>query len=252
METINKPSVEELLKPRYRVIADYPGSAFQIDQIIVPELVNERHEFPSGVILKLTAFPHLFRKLEWWEDRKPEEMPEYVEYAENGMVAKVHHFDLETTSPWFMYLEGGVHPYCPGGSALENTHWIPATHDEYLAYINSATPTSTPPPLPQGQNDIMTDQIEQLKALHYEIRELIEAKKWNKLNDRLKHIRFQHDVNRSKTALIITQSLVNHPEIMEERYKLYQWFNQDMGWPHMEWPINKMKDVNVPDKYKKQ
>jgi hypothetical protein len=98
----------------------------------------------------------------------------------------------------------------------------------------------------------MSEEVEKLKELHYEIRELIESKQWGKLRRKLDQIRAQHDVNRSKTALIVTKSLVNHPEILEERYKLYQWFNQDMGWPHKEWPMFKKEDVNVPEKYKQQ
>lgn len=94
------------------------------------------------------------------------------------------------------------------------------------------------------------DQIERLKALHYELRELIEKQQWKKLRDKLRHVRYNHDVNRSKTALIITQGLVNHPEILEERYLLYQWFNEDLGFNHMEWPMFKKEDVNVPDKYR--
>lgn len=97
----------------------------------------------------------------------------------------------------------------------------------------------------------MSDQIEELKSLHYEIRELIEKKQWEKLRNKLKHVRYNHDINRSKTALIVTQSLINHPEILEERYLLYKWFNEDMHWTAFtETPLHKKMDKNVPDKYK--
>jgi hypothetical protein len=150
MET-TKPTIEDLLKPRYRVIALWPYCDEAIGTIYSPRPVEQRLWVvmgeASGFIhpsdknrctsAHYERFPHLFKKLEWWEDRKPEEMPQYVKYAENGMVAKVDRFDMETTSAWFMYLEGGIHPYCPGGSALENTHWLPATESEYNEYITS-------------------------------------------------------------------------------------------------------------------
>lgn len=97
----------------------------------------------------------------------------------------------------------------------------------------------------------MADQIQELKDLHYEFRALIEAKNWKQLNKRMKEIRISHDVNKSKTVLILTQSMVNNQNILEERYLLYKSFNDDMGWPQMEWPVFKNKDINVPDKYKR-
>lgn len=144
MEKIQTESekVEQLMRPRYKLIADYPGCSFEVGTILEPNDEGELYSKSAGyswtvsrIMLKdVKKFKHLIRPLEWYEERTPEEMPEYVKYAENGMVAKVDHFDLETTSAWFMYLEGGVHPYCPGGSALENTNWIPATLADYLAY----------------------------------------------------------------------------------------------------------------------
>jgi hypothetical protein len=92
------------------------------------------------------------------------------------------------------------------------------------------------------------DEIEELKKLHFEFRQLIETKNWGKLNKRLKEIRNAHDVNKSKTVLIITQSLVNNINILEERYLLYQQFVNDVGWVNLS--AFKQNDNNVPDKYK--
>ena len=93
--------------------------------------------------------------------------------------------------------------------------------------------------------------IEELKKLHYETFHLIDKKDWVKLNRRMKEIRFMHNVNKSKMVLVATQSFVNLPEIMEERYLLYQWFNQDIGLSYMNAiPLFKEKDLNVPNKYK--
>lgn len=94
------------------------------------------------------------------------------------------------------------------------------------------------------------DQIQELKDLHYEFRNLIDRKNWKRLNKRLCEIRFNHDPNKSKIVLIVTQGMVNNSHILEERYLLYKAFNEDIGHPQMEWPIFKSKDDNVPDKYK--
>jgi hypothetical protein len=63
-------SIEELLKPRFKVIADYPGAAYTIGHIYEGDLFDD-------TIIKLSQFPHLFKKMEWWEERKPEEI-EYI------------------------------------------------------------------------------------------------------------------------------------------------------------------------------
>lgn len=135
-----KKSVEELMKPRYKVVADYPGMPFLSDQIIEREGTNGTddyyHPFNNKNIC-LNRYPNLFKKLEWWEERKQEEMPEYVKFAADGMVKRITHWDMETSSPWFMYLEGDNRPYSPGGLSLENTHWLPATEEEYNNYISS-------------------------------------------------------------------------------------------------------------------
>jgi hypothetical protein len=143
MET-TKPSIEDLLKPRYIIENEWVDCPYPNGTILVPIKHSNGfgpEEWEPGMyaftIEDLDKYPYLTRKLSWWEERKPEEMPEFVKYAENGMVAKVDRFDMETTSAWFMYLEGGIHPYCPGGSALENTHWLPATESEYSEYITS-------------------------------------------------------------------------------------------------------------------
>lgn len=95
-------------------------------------------------------------------------------------------------------------------------------------------------------------QVQELIDLHYEFRQLIESGNWKSVNKRLREVRYNHDPNKSKTVLILTQSLVNNHHILEERYLLYQSFNDDIGHAWAKWPINKNNDPNVPDKYKHQ
>ena len=76
--------IQELLKPRYKVIADYPDSVFIVGEI----LRNPTYE---------SKYPHLFKKLEWWEDRKPEEMPKYLKHTYDGKTSyyKIIKWDME-------------------------------------------------------------------------------------------------------------------------------------------------------------
>jgi hypothetical protein len=77
-------SKEEILKPRYKVIADYPSQAFEMGNIIIGTsayLVKGEGFCNSGY---MQEYPHLFKKLEWWEERKIEDLPEYVKVVNSG------------------------------------------------------------------------------------------------------------------------------------------------------------------------
>lgn len=63
----------DLLKPRYIAIADYPGYTFEIGKILDDEIIIE----------SMIKYPHLFRKLEWWEERNIEDMPIYLKFDED-------------------------------------------------------------------------------------------------------------------------------------------------------------------------
>ena len=94
-------STEELLKPRYLVIADYPNSLFAVGEIL--------HEFcdtvsryrtwyyapekDSNFYTETINYPHLFRPLQWWENRAIEDMPEYV-WATSLISGKVGVFKI--------------------------------------------------------------------------------------------------------------------------------------------------------------
>jgi hypothetical protein len=74
--------IEMLMKPRFKVTADYPYNPHQIGEVIEftdngrailtvtnewvdGENINMANYATSEVFLK---YPHLFKKLEWWED----------------------------------------------------------------------------------------------------------------------------------------------------------------------------------------
>lgn len=128
----SQQQIDRLMMPRYEVIANYPNSPWRLNQVINGQTFNIAGEEK----IHCADYPSIFKKLQWWEHRGESEMPQYVKYAATGRVCKVDNFDLETTSSWFMYLENEIHPYCPGGTALDGTHWLPATETEFLSYIN--------------------------------------------------------------------------------------------------------------------
>ena len=78
----------KLSKPRYEVINDYPNNKdFPLGIILEFERWNDfywQHEIEDcqGNRTYLSDFfdmyPHLFRKMEWWENRETSELPEYV------------------------------------------------------------------------------------------------------------------------------------------------------------------------------
>lgn len=117
-------SPQELLKPRYKCIADWP---FMPRHIKVGELVAE------VFIIKAAKYPHLFKKLEWWEERKPEDMPEYL---------KIHKFPYKGEYLVLKIGKDAIHSFQDNGEYF-GIHWIggggtictgllPATETEYL------------------------------------------------------------------------------------------------------------------------
>ena len=91
-----KTTIEHLLNPRFEVIADYPGSEFQLGSIIMYGIYPENDQGEKVLFVTLPGLPlqevwpnraiffefedfsHLFRPLKWWEKRKKDEMPRYL------------------------------------------------------------------------------------------------------------------------------------------------------------------------------
>jgi len=125
----------ELLKPRYKVIADYPGSVFNIGRILPDPLESYSQDEENDLVLSMNKYPHLFRKLEWWEDRAVEDMPEYVKDS-RAKVAKAK-YEISTFNGLNCYdTMYDTFPY-------KWTHILPSTEQEYNDYLAT---TKTPPP----------------------------------------------------------------------------------------------------------
>lgn len=102
---------DELLKPRWKVIADYPYCPYQIgDMVEVSDLGIHFHCTTTKVYNSFNAemenqvnyfsieliknFPHLFRELHWSEDREISDLPKYVKGVDGyykGKTFKIAH-----------------------------------------------------------------------------------------------------------------------------------------------------------------
>lgn len=71
-------SVDELLKPRYKVIADYPNASFKVGSVWETDIAV--HYAQMSDELDFDKYPHLFQKLHWAEERELGELPEYVKF----------------------------------------------------------------------------------------------------------------------------------------------------------------------------
>ena len=73
--------MEELLQPRFKVIAPYPCSIHKLEDIILTyesamSYAVQIDDVSEKICLK--DYPHIFKKLEWFEDRKIEDLPKYL------------------------------------------------------------------------------------------------------------------------------------------------------------------------------
>lgn len=133
-------SPEELLKPRFKVIAGYPhspctvGDIFTFDREVAQAYnrwVNQKGEYTTRIHFE--SYPHLFKKLAWWEKRKPEDMPEYLKNddALNSVPEMVNVVDWEMEEesiPCFKANGDNMYTWVRG--------FIPATEADYLTYKN--------------------------------------------------------------------------------------------------------------------
>jgi hypothetical protein len=129
-------TIEELLKPRYKVIADWPGNVLFIGSILIKHDAIEDwlQGFTFGLFpgIRMSAaekYPHLFKELKWWEERRPEEMPEYVKDVENDKIVYRVYGWLQHNGMFYF----GEEEDC----VTHTKYFIPITKEEYDHYINS-------------------------------------------------------------------------------------------------------------------
>lgn len=140
-------SKELLLIKRWKVIAPWPGmeeSNLKVGSMLLKSRDDRPQDFHmmTGYIAEKFAkrYPNLFHELHWSEDRKLEEMPEYVLHL--NKVWKVHE--------WLSISEGKWLPVADKNYYLSQS-WrqyymfsLPATEEEYLKQNECATIVTEP------------------------------------------------------------------------------------------------------------
>ena len=98
--------VTELLKPRYQVIADYPGSEYPVNLILTEELPGHFTYQTGGrtftARIKDINYPHLFRRMNWWENRTENQMPKRVKSMadDKGDTFEIVEWDMSNLIGW--------------------------------------------------------------------------------------------------------------------------------------------------------
>src|SRR5688572_6513072 len=143
MQTETKKTVEELLKPRYIIENEWFDCPYLKGTILTRmkdsyefSAADEHHPFSEEDLVK---YPYLTRKLEWWQERSESEMPEYVKWhpdrTSRSRPTKVKEWKLFDDGPGFRYVGQDK------GGYVAAKYSLPCDESEYLAYINSTTPT---------------------------------------------------------------------------------------------------------------
>jgi len=132
-----------LLTPRFEVIADYPNAAHSVGDIIEIKEGGSAEIIITGVedscfsfnsarfeyfpIASFRRFSNLFRELEWWEYRTPEEMPKYFRFRTMYDIYVADRYSGE-----FVYLED-----LSISNQFYLTNIVPCSQEEYDVYIDS-------------------------------------------------------------------------------------------------------------------
>ena len=151
-------STEQLLQPRYLCTSPtdshYPYSPFKVGGIIELNQISGSGSnccTINGVVYSDTAlnkYPHLFRRLKWWEFRGEKDMPEYVklnpenciiEEVEKGEVFKVWSIKIFDDGIGLkIYPPAEKDPANPMMEYMHLKYLLPATAEEYEQFTHPA------------------------------------------------------------------------------------------------------------------
>jgi len=103
-------TAKELMQPRFEVIETYPKSKFKKGDILerIPNATNDWYNADKSLINadilleEIEQYPHLFRKLNWWEKRTADQMPKKVMSIldEKGDTFEIQEWDMEILVGW--------------------------------------------------------------------------------------------------------------------------------------------------------
>lgn len=119
-------SNEDLLKPRYKVIADYPGNNRTEGEIIPSKFENFTQDEVDALLFTCKQFPKVFKMLEWWEERTIEDLPDYAKYQK---------LIYKATDKFIASVRCEKHPSDGIGLDADWGSCLPATEAEYLSAL---------------------------------------------------------------------------------------------------------------------
>lgn len=112
---------DQLMITRYKVVAEYPFMSEKLGSILTFD-----NAFDSNIAGR---YPHLFRKLEWWEERQLRHIPKYLLIRDEKRVIRVSKMRKE-------FGDGDIYVTFPGGHA-SIVHFLPSTVEQYLSQQNN-------------------------------------------------------------------------------------------------------------------
>lgn len=151
-------SVEDLLKPRVKCIADFWDNPFKVGEVIEADFQREHFDFFTGESIgthwhtdflpkgnkdvartsysfesRFFPYPHLFKPMQWWEEREESQLPEYVKY-DYSHIAKVkkYHFLKTLTFIEFFYDINDYSDRIIGAGNISKC--VPSTLQEYQTF----------------------------------------------------------------------------------------------------------------------
>lgn len=93
---------KKLMNPRYELIADYPSNQDEIGTIV--ECPNFDKDFSKDYWCQIRdKYPHLFRKLNWWEQRNIEDMPKRLickAIPNDPDIMEIQEWDMDLLVGW--------------------------------------------------------------------------------------------------------------------------------------------------------
>ena len=103
-------TAKELMQTRFEVIETYPKSKFKKGDILerIPNATNDWYNADKSLINadilleEIEQYPHLFRKLNWWEKRTADQMPKKVMSIldDKGDTFEIQEWDMEILVGW--------------------------------------------------------------------------------------------------------------------------------------------------------
>lgn len=116
-------TIEDLMKLRWKAIADYPHSGHNVGGIIHIDSLP----LPRTGAEFFNKYPHLFKPLQWWEEREEKDMPEYVK-GSGGKPYKVNEY--AKYDPEIAYIKGDNNK----NKRIKLRNFNPATEQDYITY----------------------------------------------------------------------------------------------------------------------